>query len=807
MPHYILQNAYYHLKLNPVVSTWSLRGPRPNAPLIRDAHLGVTTFRGRKKRRSLALWKDCTVSGPETVASPHGELRQLVLRSGPDRNGLQYLVEFALPEQHPLFLWRVRIEHGGKVPVRIGDIDLLKVGRRSPPNGDAGSRNQVLGDLRPYPQRGDLAFFSNGWQSWSHTGAYGELDRFHRTRLGFFAKPMWQNAGTPHPRQSGHFASDMFAVLGDRAYRTAILAGFLSQQYHFGSLEARFDPFSATLRMWANGDDVRLDPGASMETDWACIHFLHLDSPDPLGPYLDAVARQNPGPRMPEVGGEPSIPAGWCSWYHYFQDISEPIIRSNLQAAAEQRPGLPLEFIQIDDGFQTRVGDWFSFTEAFPAGPAPLAEAILAEGFTPGIWLAPFIVDRRSKLYADHPEWLLKNRWGCPVNAGFVWDRFTAALDLTHPDALAYACRAVHTAAHEWGFPYLKLDFLYAAALKGRYRDPTRTRAQVLRAGLEALSEAAGGETALLGCGCPLGSALGLFEAMRIDADVAPNWKPKMFGTHFFFEAETNFPAARNALQNTLTRTALHRRWWVNDPDCLLLRPDSELTLPEVQTLATAIALTGGSLLLSDDLSRLPPERLRIAQTLLPLIGECPEVLDWFDSPTPTRLQLDLEGPAGRWHLLALFNWRDEPAALDLNLGDFYLDTQRAYHAREFWSGALYRLEGGGQRFEAVPPHGCVLLASRAITSGAQYLGSDLHVSQGLEVIDFQRGQDSVSLDLERPGKAEGSVDLYLPQRPVSAALDETSIPWHEIAPDCYRFALKFDQRAHLHIHLEAAAS
>ena len=41
-----------------------------------------------------------------------------------------------------------------------------------------------------------------------------------------------------------------------------------------------------------------------------------------------------------------------------------------------------------------------------------------------------------------------------------------------------------------------------------------------------------------------------------------------------------------------------------------------------MQTLATAIAMTGGSLLLSDDLPKLPEERLRIAEVLLPVIGE-----------------------------------------------------------------------------------------------------------------------------------------------------------------------------------------
>ncbi len=148
-----------------------------------------------------------------------------------------------------------------------------------------------------------------------------------------------------------------------------------------------------------------------------------------------------------------------------------------------------------------------------------------------------------------------------------------------------------------------------------------KTRAQVLRMGLEALREAAGPDVHLLGCGVPLGPSIGIFDSMRIGADVAPDWPPSELGNESFFRGEFNMPSTRNAIQNALTRAFMHERWWVNDPDCLNLRPDSNLTLAEVQSMATVIALTGGPLLLSDDLPKLPVERLRIAQQLVPLTG------------------------------------------------------------------------------------------------------------------------------------------------------------------------------------------
>ena len=213
---------------------------------------------------------------------------------------------------------------------------------------------------------------------------------------------------------------------------------------------------------------------------------------------------------------------------------------------------------QIDDGFEAQVGDWLEFSPGFPDGVAPLAREITAAGFTPGLWLAPYIVHSKAKLKRQHPDWLLRNRFGFRVNTGFIWDNLNTALDLTHPEALEYTREVVRTAAHDWGFTFLKLDFLYAAAVQGCYRDKTKTRAQVLRRGLEVLREAAGPDVHLLGCGSPLGSSIGIFDSMRIGSDVDQRWKPYIKRSGTFLYKELSVPSARNAIQNTLTRAPLH---------------------------------------------------------------------------------------------------------------------------------------------------------------------------------------------------------------------------------------------------------
>ena len=810
---YAIENTDLQLSLQPPSGTWSLYSRRWNGPFIEDARLGAAYRRGLSRQRALDRWEPVGVAREARTLDPHGPAQSLTLQIGPNHDGLLFEVTFALPEEHPLLLWQIAVHNQGSRPVYLDRLELLKVGFPVHPRTlfTAGEtitthiqeRVQFKGALRPHPDPGELAFFSNGWQSWTYNGVYGPLDRPRHTRMGFLRTPATANAGTPLPHRRGHFVSEMFGVLGDRTHRTGVLAGFLSQQEHFGSLEVWTDPHHPTLWMWAHGDGARLDPGAVAFTDWACLQFLHLDTADPLAPYLEAVARQH----NLDAAAEREIPTGWCSWYHFYEAVSAGDVRHNLQATRALRPEAPLQLIQIDDGFESQVGDWYTFGPGFPEGVAPLAAEIREAGMTPGLWLAPFIVHRQSQLAHRHPEWLLRGRFGIPVNAGYNWNSLATALDLSHPQPLEYAAEVVHTAVHRWGFPYLKLDFLYAGALPGRRHDPTRTRAQVLRAGLQALREAAGAETFLLACGCPLGSAIGLVDAMRIGPDVSDFWDPRVKGVKFFFNREPDIPAAANSVQSSLARAPLHRRWWINDPDCLLLRPETSLTLEEVRSLATVVALTGGSLLVSDHLPALPPERLAILRALLPLIGKRPHVLDWFDSATPARLQLDLHGPPGArpersrraWHLVALFNWGDRPRDLTLRLGDFYLDPGAEYLARDFWRRETHRVAAGELTFQAVPAHGVVLLALRPHHPRRPlYVGGDLHISQGLEVRDWQLAPGQLQLTLERPGLAQGEVELYLPGQLQSAVLDGEPAPSEATGHGTYRFSVRFKHTAKL---------
>ncbi len=210
---------------------------------------------------------------------------------------------------------------------------------------------------------------------------------------------------------------------------------------------------------------------------------------------------------------------------------------------------------------------------------------------------------------------------GEPVHAGYNtnWtksnDAFAYALDASNPAFLAHLRHLFAKLTREFGYSYLKLDFLYAAAAPGRRHDPNLTRGETIRRGLEAIRAGAGDDAFILGCGCPIGQAIGVVDGMRIGPDVSPFWGSTASGA--------GEPSTVYALDAIIARSFMHRRLWLNDPDCLMLRArETRLSADERAALAATIVASGGMLLISDDMSILDAEAGKLFRTAAQISSE-----------------------------------------------------------------------------------------------------------------------------------------------------------------------------------------
>ena len=75
--------------------------------------------------------------------------------------------------------------------------------------------------------------------------------------------------------------------------------------------------------------------------------------------------------------------------------------------------------------------------------------------------------------------------------------------------------------------------------------------------------------------------------------------------------------AQPDAMRSSAARAFAHRRWWIQDPDCIVVRPP--MSDDEARCWASWVALTTGAAVDSDELGVLPEERLEILRRVLPV--------------------------------------------------------------------------------------------------------------------------------------------------------------------------------------------
>jgi alpha-galactosidase len=296
---------------------------------------------------------------------------------------------------------------------------------------------------------------------------------------------------------------------------------------------------------------------------------------------------------------------GWTSWYNYYTKITEEIILDNLSAFKER--SIPIEIFQIDDGYQEALGDWLHVNKKFPSGMGFIASEIKKSGYKAGIWLAPFVCDKKSLIYKEHPSWILQK---VGFNPG--WNGFFYVLDFYNEEVRNYLREVFHTVFHIWKYDMVKLDFLYAVALIPRKE---KTRGQIMYEAMEFLREICGDKT-ILGCGVPLGCAFGLTDYCRIGSDVSLSWEDKILKSLHYRERVSTI----NCIESTIGRRHLNNHAFLNDPDVFIIRSkNNKLTQNQRYTLLLINLIFGGLVFTSDNISEYSEEEMKLYKSIFPI--------------------------------------------------------------------------------------------------------------------------------------------------------------------------------------------
>ena len=421
--------------------------------------------------------------------------------------------------------------------------------------------------------------------------------------------------GDFHPGERGAFLSDNMCAFRRLDGRTR-LYGFTTSADRFGHFRIKLsknglDDFAALCSC----DGAELKDGATIESE----SLVTLEGDDGEGLFAMFADRWARDMSARHVFTE--APVGWCSWYYFFEKVTLEDVLGNVDwFAANRAAGFEkVRIIQLDDGYQSALGDWLLPNEKFPGGLAAFAQEVKARGFVPAAWVGPFMAEENSRIFAEHPEWMVRGADGRPASP-FTWrgGHRVHVLDATNPEVQEHLTRLFRE-IRKMGIDYVKLDFcmLECSVARAKYHDPSATRAQALRRGLEAIRRGFGDDGFILVCTTPFGPSVGIADAMRSSTDITPYWAPE--GK---WHAEA--PTVPNVVRNVINHNYMNGRLWINDPDTLIVRDNAtKLTEGEVRLWADAISFAGGSLLLSDNFPLLSPARLQLARRVLAEAGSC----------------------------------------------------------------------------------------------------------------------------------------------------------------------------------------
>ncbi|HIV95409.1 MAG TPA: alpha-galactosidase [Candidatus Sellimonas avistercoris] len=127
----------------------------------------------------------------------------------------------------------------------------------------------------------------------------------------------------------------------------------------------------------------------------------------------------------------------------YWRDRVRPVVINNWEATfmnfteekilkfAETARQLGVEMMVLDDGWfghrdddTSSLGDWYPDLKKLPQGIRGLAEKIENMGMKFGLWIEPEMVNKDSRLYEEHPDWVIRvpYREACHGRNQFVLD-------------------------------------------------------------------------------------------------------------------------------------------------------------------------------------------------------------------------------------------------------------------------------------------------------------------------------------------------------------------------------------------------
>lgn len=465
-----------------------------------------------------------------------------------------------------------------------------------------------------------------------------------------------KRVGAATPYLTHNPDSHMVYILKERSGENTLFLGALppcrGEFLHFRATHSSPD-LAGKFGLRIRYEQKRLvEPGKQVEFSDVLCRVSEQNPLILLEEYADRFCRERVLPPKPTV-------VGWNSWDELHTDLSSGNAFFEISQLRRELP--QVRYFVLDDGWQKGYGLWEP-NRKFCDGLKDFCDRVRRTGGVAGVWTAPVCV---ANNFAAYPaKWTLFN----PISKQYV-------LDITRPDVLDYL-RDVYHSLREAGFDYFKVDFTnnVLPVDPAAFFDRTAGHAGMLTRLYRTIREAIGPDAYLLGCCVPYEPAFGYVDAVRTTADIQIFWSSIQFN-----------------MGTAAARWWMHGKLWNNDPDFLVVRgpqtaenftrkgsrPYREgdyasgpcLSAVEATTLALAVYMTGGDMLLSDLYSRLNQNGRAILREVLqlPTLPSAAVPVDLFEAEGELP-SFWYEKQSGK---LAVFNWSDRKKTFQIEPNKF----------------------------------------------------------------------------------------------------------------------------------------
>ena len=549
------------------------------------------------------------------------------------------------------------------------------------------------------------AFFSNGFQSWSESKLYKATEKIKpANRLAkkkhilsgdnFLFKPS-KRAGIIHSWNYTYFTMPEKKVqfIGSVDEKNA----FTNFVYHTDSHQLKI---IRDVKGWnIQGEATIGDFFWTMNSERGAFqhYFMLCEFPEP------------------KVG----LSAAYSSGSNSFTNISETEALNCLHSFKTK--GIPLTYFLIDGGYASKLGDWLETNPKYPSGMQSLSQKIKSSGYKSGLGIAPFSVEKDSKIFKEHTDWLLKDENGWPIKSGVNNETDIYTLNFYHPEAQAYISKVLQTICQNWEYDLIKLDFLYSVCISPQNG---KTRAKVMFEVLSFLKEIIGEEKIILADRVPIGSAMGMVDYCKVSSNLSLKWEHKLLKWYNLRER----PSTALSLTNVINRRQLSQYPFFQSPDISFLdNKKQKLNAKQRYTVLLTHLIFGDLFSTAENIGLYDEETLHLYQSIFPLVKSKEVTVDHSNGLYRIRFQVDNQ------RFLAYINLSDKDKLHRLSAGIYFNG-----HTQEILSN---------QQTISITKHESVLLN---ICSSGPFgvLGSEGHIFPGTEIKKIALREDDINIQL-----------------------------------------------------------